>query len=110
MNNEHVPHNNITLQSYEQGVSEYISGTAAETNGSIKAWIDNFLDLLPLNAHIIEIGSAFGRDAQYIESCGFSVKRTDATIGFVKRSFSVSFLLDTGEMNIDCSIDIKGDM
>lgn len=81
MNN--VSHNNITLQSYEQGVSEYIDGTAAETSGSIKAWIDNFLNLLPLTARIIEIGSAFGRDAQYIESRGFSVKRTDATIGFV---------------------------
>lgn len=75
--------NNITLHSYEQGISQYISGTASETNGVVKDWIDQFLSLLPPNAQIIEIGSAFGRDAKYIESCGFSVDRTDATIGFI---------------------------
>ena len=81
MNNTSL--NNITLQSYEQGINQYISGTANETNGVVKDWIDQFLKLVPTNAQIIEIGSAFGRDAKYIESCGFSVDRTDATIGFV---------------------------
>lgn len=80
---DYFMNNNITLHSYEQGINQYISGTANETNGVVKDWIDQFLSLLPTNAQIIEIGSAFGRDAKYIESCGFSVDRTDATIGFV---------------------------
>ncbi|MDP1880158.1 MAG: methyltransferase domain-containing protein [Parachlamydiaceae bacterium] len=81
MNN--ISSNGITLKSYEQSLNEYINGTPSETTGNIKIWIDLFLNLLPSNPRIIEIGSAFGRDAQYIESQGFSVERTDATVGFV---------------------------
>ncbi len=81
MNN--ISHNDKTLNSYELGINEYINGTAPETSGHIKSWINDFLKLLPTNPSIVEIGSAFGRDAQYIESCGFSVERTDATLGFV---------------------------
>lgn len=35
------------------------------------------------NAQIIEIGSGFGRDANYIESFGFKVERTNAAESFV---------------------------
>jgi hypothetical protein len=38
---------------------------------------------LPLDAKIIEVGTAFGRDASYIENQGYKVERTDATEGFV---------------------------
>lgn len=75
--------NKITLQSYELSVNEYTTRTAAEVSGNFKAWIDTTLGFLPLNARIIEIGSAFGRDARYMESLGFTVERTDATQGFV---------------------------
>lgn len=75
--------NRTTLESYELGVNAYIEGTPGETTGSIKEWIDYFLTLVSLNARIIEIGSAHGRDALYIESRGYLVERTDATSGFV---------------------------
>lgn len=75
--------NTLTLQSYELGVQEYINGTAAEVSGTFKDWIDATLASLPLNAEIMEIGSGFGRDANYIESFGFKVNRTDATEAFV---------------------------
>src|SRR6185295_18833198 len=75
--------NDVTLQSYERAISEYISGTPHEVYGSVKSWIDATLKLLPEHARIIEIGSAFGRDANYIESHGFTVERTDATEGFI---------------------------
>lgn len=78
-----ISSNRITLNSYEEGIHEYIQGTAQETNGNIKKWIDHFLNLLSPNARIIEIGSAFGRDAQYIESYGYLVERTDAAQGFI---------------------------
>ncbi len=76
--------NELTLNAYAFGINEYILGTPSEMNGIVKEWIDNFLKLLPSNASIFEIGSAHGRDANYIESCGFSVERTDATLEFVK--------------------------
>ncbi|MGE0010410.1 MAG: class I SAM-dependent methyltransferase [Candidatus Babeliales bacterium] len=41
------------------------------------------MSFLRPGAAILEIGSAFGRDANYLESFGFMVDRTDATQGFV---------------------------
>lgn len=75
--------NNITLQSYESNINAYVNGTPSVVSGVVKIWIDKTLSMIPDNAHIIEIGSAFGRDAHYIESHGFTVERTDATEGFV---------------------------
>lgn len=76
--------NQVTLQSYATGIQEYVDGTPGEVTGNVKAWIDHTLALLPAQARIIEIGSAFGRDARYMEDQGFVVNRTDATEGFVK--------------------------
>lgn len=77
--------NNLTIQSYELGASEYVAGTAAQVSDSIKAWIEAILTHLDSNARILEIGSAFGRDAAFIESFGFTVERTDAAEAFVSQ-------------------------
>ncbi len=75
--------NAATLDAYNTGVDAYVSGTPGETSGSVKVWIDHLLSYLKVDAQIIEIGSAFGRDADYIESRGFTVARTDAAQSFV---------------------------
>lgn len=75
--------NDATLAAYENGVEAYVSGTPAEVAGFFKTWIDKTLSLLPKEAKIFEVGSAFGRDAKYMESFGFSVQRSDAVQGFV---------------------------
>ncbi len=75
--------NQATIDAYESSIQEYIVKTTPEYCAGFNSWIDATLALLPSNARILEIGSAFGRDAQYIESKGFSVERTDATKGFV---------------------------
>jgi SAM-dependent methyltransferase len=75
--------NSATIDSYNAAVEKYISGTPTIVDGGVKLWIDKMLTLLPPQARIMEIGSGFGRDAHYIESCGFAVERTDATQGFV---------------------------
>jgi SAM-dependent methyltransferase len=75
--------NEVTLGSYELGIQEYIAGTEAHVSGHFKAWLDYTLTCLQPHSRIIEIGSGFGRDAKYIESCGFNVERTDATLSFV---------------------------
>jgi 2-polyprenyl-3-methyl-5-hydroxy-6-metoxy-1,4-benzoquinol methylase len=80
---ENLSSNHLTLQTYEQSVQEYIDGTPAEVSGATKEWIDWTLERLSSQATIIEIGSAFGRDANFIESQGFTVERTDATEAFV---------------------------
>jgi SAM-dependent methyltransferase len=75
--------NDATLTAYENGVEAYVSGTPAEVAGVFKTWIDKTLSLLPKGAEVFEVGSAFGRDAKYMESLGFSVQRSDAVQGFV---------------------------
>lgn len=75
--------NQATIEAYESSIEEYILKTTPEYCAGFNSWIDATLALLPPNPRILEIGSAFGRDAQYIESKGFSVERTDATQGFV---------------------------
>lgn len=76
--------NDKTLESYEAHAQEYVEGTTQETLADTKRWIDGFLDGLPRTIEIIEIGSAFGRDALYIERQGYRVQRTDAVRNFVE--------------------------
>ena len=75
--------NSETLQSYEARVQEYIDGTSQAVTGAAKDWIDATLVGLSPEAKIVELGSAFGRDAAYIVSKGFEVECTDAVAGFV---------------------------
>ena len=63
--------NDVTLQSYDSRVNEYQGGTVNQVSGVFKNWIDETLHLLQPGAKILEIGSALGRDAHYIESFGF---------------------------------------
>jgi len=74
-----------TLRSYEGRVQEYIDGTAQTVSGAAKDWIDAALSGLPAEARLIELGSAFGRDAAYVAAKGFTVECTDAVPGFVSQ-------------------------
>lgn len=76
--------NETTVQSYDGHVQEYIDATPQKVEGFIQTWIDNVLAGLSQTAKILEFGTAFGRDADYIESKGYAVERTDVTPGFVK--------------------------
>ena len=75
--------NQQTVQSYNKHVQQYIDGTPQEVSGDAKAWIDQNLAQLAKTAKILELGSAFGRDADYMESQGFTVERTDVTPAFI---------------------------
>ena len=75
--------NQTTLAAYEGNVQKYIDGTPNKVDGYIKTWIDTTLARIQPAARILEIGTATGRDADYMESRGFRVERTDATKAFV---------------------------
>lgn len=75
--------NHKTIQSYEDHVQEYIDGTPQEASSVVKDWIDDALSGLPKDARILEFGSAFGRDAAYMQNLGYTVQCTDATKAFV---------------------------
>ena len=72
-----------TLNSYNENIQADIEGTPKEVTGEVKVWLDSCLSRLPTEARILEIGCGFGRDAEYIESLGYKVERTDAAEGFV---------------------------
>jgi len=83
--------NNRTIESYEGHVQEYIDGTPQEVSGNVKDWLDQTFATVPKEARVLEFGSAFGRDAAYLESQGYSVECTDATPAFVELLQSKGF-------------------
>ncbi len=76
--------NQTTLDSYNAHVQDYIDGTPQDVTGPIKAWINAMLAGLAHDAKILEIGTAFGRDAEYIEGQGYTVDKTDGSAAFVE--------------------------
>lgn len=76
--------NSKTLRSYNSGADSYIAGTPSIVTGDVKVWLDKSLSLLKPGSSILEIGSAFGRDATYMQRKGFSVFPTDGSKSFVK--------------------------
>lgn len=75
--------NTITLQSYQDKTEEYVDSTPGLDDG-LRAWIDECLKQVPKDGKILEIGSGFGRDAEYIRSQGFDIECTDAVPNFVE--------------------------
>jgi len=60
-----------TLETYEQHFSRYMRDTVDVTGGFQKEWFEFLLTKIRKNAPILEIGSAFGRDADFIRSMGY---------------------------------------
>ena len=75
--------NSRTVESYNAHIQEYIDGTPHEVSGVVKDWLDGSLADVPKDARILEFGSAFGRDAEYLAGLGYTVECTDATPAFV---------------------------
>lgn len=81
MNNQND--NARTLQSYQEKTQEYVDGTPAPDE-TVKIWIDKALEQIPSRGKVLEIGSGFGRDAEYIQSRGFDIECSDAVPNFVE--------------------------
>jgi 2-polyprenyl-3-methyl-5-hydroxy-6-metoxy-1,4-benzoquinol methylase len=69
-----------TVESYEQIADEY----AQETTGPrvLSAGLTRLADTVP-GAHVLEIGSGPGWDADALEEAGLTVRRTDITQAFI---------------------------
>lgn len=91
--------NRRTLNTYENSVDVYIDRSPQYLEGRLEQWVNAVFAGIPKDAHILEIGSASGRDAAYLEGLGFTnVRRTDATIGFVERLREEGY--DAEQLNI----------
>lgn len=77
--------NDRTIEAYSEpgSVARYIAATPPIAESDAKGWVDRCVNELAPDARILEIGSGGGRDADYIESLGWHVVRTDAVKGFV---------------------------
>jgi SAM-dependent methyltransferase len=64
--------NSKTLETYNEHFSNYIDGTVQVTSGFQAQWLEYLLSLHSEDSRILELGSAFGRDAIFITGKGFT--------------------------------------
>jgi threonyl-tRNA synthetase len=72
-----------TIETYNNNLDKYIAKANFAVDGIKKNWIDETLQKLNKDSAILEIGSGLGIDADYIESNGFKVNRTDYSQSFI---------------------------
>ena len=75
--------NNQTIAAYNKTAEKYIQTSPQKVSAQLGSWIDKNLSNLDKSAKILEIGSGSGKDADYIESRGYTIQLTDASQGFV---------------------------
>lgn len=67
--------NSQTITTYNQSVDMYVNSDMTRSlEGFYNSWIDDVFRNAPKDARILEIGSAHGRDATYLQSKGFTVQ------------------------------------
>lgn len=76
--------NVTTLDTYEKTFDAYLNGSPQEVTGGMKHFIDKSFADLPKGSKVLELGSGFGRDAQYLTDQGYEVTATDAPEVFVE--------------------------
>jgi SAM-dependent methyltransferase len=78
-----VSANARTIEAYNAHVAEYVAGSPASVSGAVREWLGRAVDGVPHGARLLELGSAAGRDAAYLNGLGYRVECTDATPAFV---------------------------
>lgn len=74
----------VTLKTYEKNFDKYLKDTPQVLVGEFKEYMDFVLTKLNSDDSILELGSGTGRDADYIESKGFHVFRTELANSFIE--------------------------
>jgi SAM-dependent methyltransferase len=76
--------NDETLAAYEHNLAAYIAKSPKSATPVIRDWLGSVLAYINTDARILEVGSGTGRDADYIESRGYVVERSDAAMAFIE--------------------------
>jgi SAM-dependent methyltransferase len=82
MKSEALSNNQRTLNSYEGYARQYAGAVASDPSDETKEGILRMKTAIGESTTILEIGSGPGWDADFIESLGLNIKRTDATLSF----------------------------
>ena len=72
-----------TIESYEASAREYNAIVAGHRPAEIEDALRRMMQFVPAGGSVLEIGSGSGQDADFIESLGAAVRRTDATQAFL---------------------------
>ena len=72
-----------TIQSYEESAREYNAIVAGHRPPEIVDALRRMMQFVPAGGIVLEIGSGSGQDADYVESLGGVVRRTDAAQAFL---------------------------
>ena len=75
--------NRRTIDSYEGYAREYDEIVGDAPSPDVELGLRQFMSAVGPNATILEVGSGPGRDADFLESLGARVRRTDATQAFL---------------------------
>lgn len=75
--------NDLTLKTYNENINAYINDQEKEIPKHQKQFILHALGQISKSDRILELGSGAGRDADWIESNGYTVERTDGSVAFV---------------------------
>jgi SAM-dependent methyltransferase len=75
--------NRRTIQSYTESVREYDEQVSPRPPKYIAAALRRMMTYVPAGGLVLEVGSGTGRDADFVESLGAKVRRTDATQAFL---------------------------
>jgi SAM-dependent methyltransferase len=75
--------NSKTLAAYERNIGKFIERTPKNTIGETKIWLDSLIKKVTPDSNIFEVGSGFGRDAEYMTARGLTIHCSDGAAGFV---------------------------
>ncbi len=73
-----------TIESYERFAHEYSGLVSPLPPRDVEAALRRMMAAVPAGATVLEVGSGPGRDADFLESLGAVVRRTDATRAFLE--------------------------
>ena len=75
--------NHRTIDSYNRAFEKYLATMRPAPAEHVKAWLDKAIDGLNKDSKILELGSGVVTEADYLESLGYKVIRSDIVDGFI---------------------------
>jgi SAM-dependent methyltransferase len=94
-------HNQRTVAGYERCARDYAAETASSTSPDGKAALRQLAAAVAPGARVLEIGSGPGWDADFLESLGLDVHRTDAAAAFCDFQAERGKRCDTLDLLVD---------
>ena len=76
--------NNRTVAAYERYARNYALCCGPEPSAPVEEALRRLVSVVPRAGTVLEVGSGTGHEADYLESLGLSVRRTDATRAFIE--------------------------